>query len=87
MADFGYFCGSNLWNKDIPDGRPIDWEFTGYNWEEHVEVDAKYIRPTEVDALIGDPSKIAKELNWKAKVHWKELAELMVDADVALHRN
>jgi GDPmannose 4,6-dehydratase len=50
-------------------------------------VDAKYIRPTEVDALIGDPSKIAKELNWKAKFHWKELAELMVDADVALHRN
>jgi GDP-D-mannose dehydratase len=31
--------------------------------------------------------KIAKELNWKAKVHWKELAELMVDADVALHGN
>jgi GDPmannose 4,6-dehydratase len=55
----------------------------GLNWEEHVEVDQKYIRPTEVDALIGDPSKATKELMWQAKTHWKELAELMVDADMA----
>lgn len=55
----------------------------GLNWEDHVEVDQKYIRPTEVDALIGDPSKATKELKWQAKTHWKELAELMVDADMA----
>ena len=55
----------------------------GLNWQDHVEVDQKYIRPTEVDALIGDPSKAANKLNWKAKTHWKELAEIMVDADVA----
>jgi GDPmannose 4,6-dehydratase len=55
----------------------------GLNWQDHVEVDKKYIRPTEVDALIGDPSKASKELNWQAKTHWKELAELMVDADMA----
>jgi len=55
----------------------------GLNWENHVEVDQKYIRPTEVDALIGDPSKAANELSWKAKTHWKELAEIMVDSDVA----
>ena len=48
----------------------------------HIEVDQKYIRPTEVDALIGDPSKVTQELKWKAKTHWKELAELMVDADI-----
>jgi len=54
----------------------------GLNWQDHIEVDQKYIRPTEVDALIGDPSKAVKELNWKAKTHWKELAELMVDADL-----
>jgi GDPmannose 4,6-dehydratase len=54
----------------------------GLNWEDHVETDKKYIRPTEVDALIGDPSKAEKALNWKAKTHWKELAELMVDADI-----
>ncbi len=55
----------------------------GLNWQEHIEVDQKYIRPTEVDALIGDPAKATKELNWQAKTRWKELAELMVDADLA----
>jgi GDPmannose 4,6-dehydratase len=54
----------------------------GLNWEDHVEVDQKYIRPTEVDALIGDPSKASKELKWEAKTNWKDLAELMVDADL-----
>ena len=55
----------------------------GLIWQDHVETDKKYIRPTEVDALIGDPSKVEKALGWKAKTHWKELAELMVDAEIA----
>lgn len=59
----------------------------GLSWQDHIEVDQKYIRPTEVDALIGDPSKAARELNWKAKTHWKELAELMVDADIGGKKN
>ena len=54
----------------------------GLEWEKYVEIDKKYERPTEVDALIGDASKAEKELGWKAKTHWKELAELMVDADL-----
>ena len=54
----------------------------GLNWIDHIEVDQKYFRPTEVDALIGDPSKATEELRWQAKTHWKELAELMVDADL-----
>jgi GDPmannose 4,6-dehydratase len=58
----------------------------GLDWANHVEVDEKYLRPTEVDALIGDPSKAAGELGWKAKTHWKELAELMVDADIAAQK-
>lgn len=59
----------------------------GLNWQDHTEIDQKYIRPTEVAALIGDPSKAARELNWKAKTHWKELAELMVDADIEGKKN
>jgi GDPmannose 4,6-dehydratase len=55
----------------------------GLYWRDYVEIDTKYKRPTEVDALIGDPSKAERELNWRAKTHWKELAELMVDADLA----
>jgi len=54
----------------------------GLNWEDHVTLDKKYLRPTEVDALIGDPQKAEKELKWKAATHWKALAELMVDADI-----
>jgi GDPmannose 4,6-dehydratase len=59
----------------------------GLNWQEHVEVDQKYIRPTEVDALVGDASKVERELGWKAKTHWKELADLMVDADIKVREN
>ena len=57
----------------------------GLEWEKYVEIDKKYERPTEVDALIGDPSKAERELGWKAKTHWKELAELMVDADLKVN--
>jgi GDPmannose 4,6-dehydratase len=59
----------------------------GLNWQDHIEVDQKYIRPTEVESLIGDPSKAEQELGWKAKTHWKELAELMVDADMEAKKN
>ena len=54
----------------------------GLNWQDFVEIDIRYIRPTEVDRLIGDPSKVEKAFNWKAKTHWKELAEIMVDSDM-----
>lgn len=54
----------------------------GLDWMDHVEVDERYLRPTEVDALIGDPSKALDVLGWKANTHWKELAELMVDSDL-----
>ena len=53
----------------------------GLDWEEFVEIDKKYQRPTEVDALIGDPTKVRVELGWVAKTHWRDLAKLMVDAE------
>ena len=55
----------------------------GLNWQDHVDIDSKYIRPTEVDALVGTPTKIEKQTGWVAKTHWKQLAELMVDADIS----
>ena len=58
------------------------FEHVGLNYKDYVEVDKRYVRPTEVDALVGDPSKAEKVLGWKAKTHWKALAKLMVDADV-----
>jgi GDPmannose 4,6-dehydratase len=58
------------------------FEHVGLNYKDHIVVDKRYVRPTEVDALVGDPSKAEKILGWKAKTHWKALAKLMVDADI-----
>ena len=60
------------------------FEEVGLNYKDHVEMDKRYVRPAEVDALIGDPSKAARVLGWKAKTHWKALAKLMVEADLEL---
>ena len=56
----------------------------GLNWEDYVEVDPRYFRPAEVDALIGDFSKAKTKLNWHPKTDWKELAKIMVKADIEL---
>jgi GDPmannose 4,6-dehydratase len=50
---------------------------------EYVEIDPKYYRPSEVDVLLGDATKAKEKLGWEPKVRFKELVELMVDADVA----
>jgi GDPmannose 4,6-dehydratase len=60
----------------------VAFEHVGLNYKDHVEVDNRYMRPTEVDALIGDASKAEKVLGWKANTDWKALAKLMVDADL-----
>jgi GDPmannose 4,6-dehydratase len=54
------------------------------DYEKYIKIDKRYLRPAEVDALIGDASKAKKKLNWVPKTKWKELAELMVDADIQL---
>ena len=54
----------------------------GMDYREFVETEERYTRPTEVDALIGDSSKIQRVLGWKAKTHWKRLAEIMVESDL-----
>ncbi|GHF15439.1 GDP-mannose 4,6-dehydratase [Pseudolysinimonas yzui] len=61
----------------------FSFEHVGLDWEKYVKFDERYLRPTEVDALIGDPSKAADLLGWVPKVHTPRLAQIMVDADVA----
>ncbi len=56
------------------------------NWRNHVKIDPKYYRPTEVDLLIGDASKARHVLGWEPKVKFEELAAMMVDADLSLER-
>ncbi|MGB0889664.1 MAG: GDP-mannose 4,6-dehydratase [Solirubrobacterales bacterium] len=54
----------------------------GLNSADHVEIDPRYYRPTEVDLLIGDATKAKEKLGWEPKVSFEELVDLMVDADV-----
>lgn len=52
------------------------------DYRNYVNTEERYLRPTEVDALIGDASKAQKTLGWKATTHWKELAEIMANSDL-----
>jgi GDPmannose 4,6-dehydratase len=54
------------------------------DWKEFVKHDARYQRPSEVDLLIGSPSKAKKILDWEPKVRFRELVRIMVDADMQL---
>jgi GDPmannose 4,6-dehydratase len=59
-------------------------EVFGYlnlDWHQHVEVDPRYFRPAEVDALLGDAGKARRALGWTPKIAFKQLARLMADAD------
>ena len=56
----------------------------GLDWKKHVETDASYLRPAEVDLLLGDCSKAKRLLNWQPKVKFKDLAKMRVDADLKI---
>ena len=58
----------------------------GLDWQEYVECDSRYLRPSEVDQLLGDASKARRELGWEPKVKFKDLVAMMVDADLELAR-
>jgi GDPmannose 4,6-dehydratase len=58
------------------------FERVGLNWEEHVLIDPKYLRPAEVEHLLGDSTKARKALKWEPKVDFAQLVRMMVDADL-----
>lgn len=61
--------------------------YVDLDWREYVVQDPRYMRPAEVDLLVGDASKAGKELGWEPKVTFKELVHMMVDADLKLIRD
>jgi GDPmannose 4,6-dehydratase len=75
-------------------GRSIVWEGQGVkergldrrSGQVLVEVDPRYFRPTEVECLVGDPSKAREKLGWKHKVGFAELVSEMVEQDLSLAR-
>jgi GDPmannose 4,6-dehydratase len=67
----------------IKDAARIAFERVGLNYEDYVRSDAQFLRPAEVDLLIADASKARAKLGWEPTVSFKELIEMMVDADLA----
>ena len=82
--DYVLATGKTTTKKDF-----LGYSFShvGLDWQEFVEFDSRYLRPTEVDALIGDASLAKRELSWEAKTMAEDLAKLMVDADVEALRH
>ncbi len=58
----------------------------GLHWEDHVAVDERFLRPAEVDVLVGDATKAHTTLGWEPKIDFVQLVEMMVDADLATLR-
>lgn len=83
-GDYVLATGSGVTVREFVE---IAFEHVGLDWQDHVRFDDRYLRPTEVDILVGDPSKARQELGWCATVQAKQLARIMVDADIAALEN
>ena len=64
----------------------IAFAHAGLDWNEHVVVDDKYLRPAEADLLVGDATKAKTELKWEKSVTFAHLVAMMVDADAEFLR-
>ena len=58
------------------------FSYVGLNWQDYVEVDLEYLRPTEVNILLANPAKAKEKFNWESKIKFKELVKIMMDADM-----
>ncbi len=61
----------------------IAFAHAGLDWKNHVKVDKAFLRPAEVDLLVGDPTKAKKELGWQPSMTFPQMVKMMVDADIA----
>ena len=62
----------------------VAFDRVGLDWEDHVVIDERFLRPAEVDLLIGDPAKAKKVLGWEPSTTFEELVHMMVDSDLEL---
>jgi GDPmannose 4,6-dehydratase len=72
--------------RSVRDLVELAFGVAGLDWRRHVEVDQRYFRPTDVDALCGDPTKARDVLGWKPRVTFAELVKMMVEHDIDLAR-
>ena len=71
-------------NHSVQEFLELTFDLLGLNWKEYVETDPRYLRPAEVDLLLGDASKARRILGWEPKVKFQDLVSMMVDADRVL---
>ena len=64
----------------------VAFSHVGLDYNDYVKLDARFLRPAEVDILVADPMKAKAVLGWEPKVRFQQLVEMMVDADLARHR-
>ncbi len=64
----------------------VAFDYVGLNWKDYVVIDHKFVRPTEVDLLLGDSAKARNKLKWQPKVKFEELIRMMVDYDIERYK-
>lgn len=75
-----YVVGTGV-GATVRDFCEVAFSSLGLDYRDFVETEDRYLRPTEVDSLIADPSKVKAELGWEAKTNWSQLAKIMTQAD------
>ncbi len=81
--DFVVSTGETYSVRDLVEAA---FSYLELDWEEFVVQDPRFMRPAEVDLLVGDASKAREELGWEPEVGFRELVRMMVDADLARHQ-
>lgn len=79
--DFIISTGTDFSVRDFVE---FSFDHVGLNWNDYVRFDEKYLRPTEVDSLVGDSTKAKQKLGWQPKTSPNQLAQIMVDHDILL---
>ena len=64
----------------------VAFDYAGLNWKDYVVIDPKFVRPAEVDLLLGDSAKARNKLKWLPKVKFEELIRMMVDYDIERYK-
>jgi GDPmannose 4,6-dehydratase len=78
-----YVIGTGI-THSVEDLVQVAFHYLGLDWHEYVRVDPQFYRPAEVDLLLADPTKARTVLGWEPEVSFKDLVEMMVEADLAL---
>lgn len=72
--------------RSVEDLCKVAFDVAGLDWRDYVEIDPRFIRPAEVDLLVGDRTKAEQQLGWKPEVSFERMIEMMVEADIELVR-